>query len=325
MGGTPLVNGYRCISSTQCQNIAPGYYCYQGVCCSDSSDALSLDTVNTVPYGGYCTTTVQCSTFGAKCISYICQCPNNFKYNGYSCAATRVFLRIFNFQSNSYITFVIFIIAQIVCPSNQISINGQCYRKVSYGFMCNFTQQCGYIGAFCTDGICRCQFGYTFDGSKCILRSKTCPGNQVAVGGQCHPFARFGERCMYSEQCIDRWYPSLVCTNGYCMIRMDDDPKKPVCQDRRAEVEYMNGTVKNCLYWPCTVGYFCEYNESQNGGRYICCGTNANNIYGKVKVYPGTSKPLRCSTSDDCGFVDTPNCVMSHRYGYKVCCSTTNC
>lgn len=52
------------------------------------------------------------------------------------------------------------------------------------------------------------------------------------------------------------------------------------CHDRRAEVEYMNGTVKNCLYWPCTVGYFCEYNESQNGGQYICCGTNANNIYG---------------------------------------------
>lgn len=54
------------------------------------------------------------------------------------------------------------------------------------------------------------------------------------------------------------------------------------CHDRRAEVEYTNGTVKNCLYWPCTVGYFCEYNESQNGGQYICCGTNANNVYGLI-------------------------------------------
>lgn len=52
------------------------------------------------------------------------------------------------------------------------------------------------------------------------------------------------------------------------------------CSDRRAEVEYVNGTVKNCLYIPCTVGYFCEFSESQNGGQYICCGTNANNIYG---------------------------------------------
>lgn len=55
------------------------------------------------------------------------------------------------------------------------------------------------------------------------------------------------------------------------------------CKDRRAKVEYMNGTstVKNCLYWPCTVGYFCEYNPHYNNGQYICCGTNANNIYGK--------------------------------------------
>lgn len=61
----------------------------------------------------------------------------------------------------------------ILCPSNYISINGQCHRKVSYGFLCNFTQQCAYIGAFCTDGICLCQLGYAFDGSKCIPRSKS--------------------------------------------------------------------------------------------------------------------------------------------------------
>lgn len=48
-------------------------------------------------------------------------------------------------------------------------------------------------------------------------------------------------------------------------------------------------------------------------------------ILGKVKVYPGTSKPLHCFAPDSCMFLDTPNCVMSHRYGYKVCCSTTNC
>ncbi|VDK79090.1 unnamed protein product [Litomosoides sigmodontis] len=298
LGGTSLPNGHRCVSNAQCQNIAPEYYCYQGFCCSDNSD-----TVKTVPYGGYCTITAQCSTFGSKCISHVCQCVDGFKYNGYACVAT----------------------TPVLCPANQISINGQCYRKVSYGFLCNFTQQCSYVGALCTDGICLCQLGYAFDGRKCISRSTTCPGNQIAIGGLCYPFARLGETCMYSEQCIDKWYPSLLCANGHCAIRMDDDPSKPRCHDRRAEVEYTNGTVKNCLYWPCTVGYFCEYNESQNGGQYICCGTNANNVYGKVKVYPGTNKPLHCSTANSCIFLDTPNCVMSHRFGYKVCCSTLNC
>ncbi|CAG9535959.1 unnamed protein product [Cercopithifilaria johnstoni] len=298
MGSIPFLSGYRCISNIQCQNISPEYYCFHGVCCSNNSG-----TVNTVPYGGYCTMTVQCNTFGAKCISHVCQCASDSKYDGYSCTA----------------------IAPIFCPSNQISINGQCYRKVTYGFLCNFTQQCGYIGAFCTDGICLCQSGYAFDGSKCISRSKTCPGNQIAIGERCYPFALLGEACVYSEQCIDKWYPSLLCINGHCVMRMDDDTIKPKCADPSAEVEYMNGTVKNCLYWPCTVGYFCEYNEFQNGGQYICCGTNANKIYGKVKFYPGTNKPLHCSTADSCPFFDAQNCVMSYRYGYKVCCSTMNC
>lgn len=66
------------------------------------------------------------------------------------------------------------------------------------------------------------------------------------------------------------------------MISKFFDKNLATCHERRAEVEYMNGTVKNCLYVPCTVGYFCEYNESLNGGQYICCGTNANNIYGLI-------------------------------------------
>uniref|UniRef100_A0A915PLU9 EB domain-containing protein n=1 Tax=Setaria digitata TaxID=48799 RepID=A0A915PLU9_9BILA len=296
-GSVPLLNSYKCLSDIHCQNVASGYYCHQGVCCSDSSG-----TVYTVPYGGYCTMTIQCNTAGAACISNICQCASGFLYNGYSCISTST-----------------------VCSSNQISINGQCYRKVSYGFQCNYTQQCGYIGALCSSNICRCQSGYAFDGSKCISRSKTCLGNQIAIGGQCYPYARLGDSCTFTEQCIDPWYRSLQCINGKCSSQMDDETLKPICNDRNSEVEFVNGTIKNCLYWPCTVGYFCEYNESRNGGRYICCGTNANNIYGKVMVYPGTNKALQCSTINSCPFMDTPNCVMSYRYGYKVCCSTMNC
>ncbi|VDN30173.1 unnamed protein product [Gongylonema pulchrum] len=106
--------------------------------------------------------------------------------------------------------------------------------------------------------------------------------NQVAVGGRCYALARMGEPCAYTQQCVDKLYPSLQCLNGYCIIQMNDNPR-PVCKDPNAKVEYMNDsiTVKNCLYWPCTVGYFCEYNPFYNNGQYICCGSNSNDIYGQ--------------------------------------------
>ncbi|MCP9260623.1 hypothetical protein DINM_004011 [Dirofilaria immitis] len=115
-----LSNGIRCISSLQCRNILPGSYCYQGICCLNGSDMVKI-----VSYGGYCTTTIQCKTSGAMCISNICQCAAGSQYNGYSCVAV-----------------------SSVCPPNHILINGLCYRKVKYGVLCQHTQQCDYIGAF---------------------------------------------------------------------------------------------------------------------------------------------------------------------------------
>ncbi|VDN06214.1 unnamed protein product [Thelazia callipaeda] len=302
--GSTVLNGYRCSSNIQCQNISPNYFCNSGVCCS-----IRSDTVSTVSYGGYCTKSEQCNSVGAVCISHICQCAPDSHYNGNSCVSTLIF-----------------------CPSNQILISGKCYRKVSYGFLCSYTQQCGYIGAFCTDGICRCQKNYTFDGSKCISRFQRCTENQVSIDGYCYAVSGLGQSCAYSQQCIDQWYRSLQCINGYCVIILNDESMlmnplqySATCKDEHAKVEYVNGTIKNCLYTPCTVGYFCEYNKYHNDGQYICCGTNANDIYGKVKVYPGTNNPLLCTSLSSCTFVDTPNCVMSYRYGHKVCCSTMNC
>lgn len=46
---------------------------------------------------------------------------------------------------------------------------------------------------------------------------------------------------------------------------------------------------------------------------------------GIIRMLPGTDKPLECSTANSCTYVNTPNCVMSPRYGYKVCCSTMIC
>lgn len=58
------------------------------------------------------------------------------------------------------------------------------------------------------------------------FRISVCPGNQISIGGNCYPFARLSETCVYSEQCIDKWIGSLRCINGICAIQMNDDATK---------------------------------------------------------------------------------------------------
>ncbi|KHJ76119.1 hypothetical protein OESDEN_24262 [Oesophagostomum dentatum] len=98
------------------------------------------------------------------------------------------------------------------------------------------------------------------------------------------------------------------------------------CANPMHQAERVNGVVKNCAYIPCSKGFRCEYNRYY--GQYICCGQydpNHDYSYGKVRMYPGTSKPLQCFAKDQCLWVDTPNCVYSYRYQQNVCCSTFNC
>ncbi|KAE9415393.1 hypothetical protein Angca_000819, partial [Angiostrongylus cantonensis] len=99
-----------------------------------------------------------------------------------------------------------------------------------------------------------------------------------------------------------------------------------ICSIPGQQVERGGGMVKNCMHRVCSVGFNCEYNSAW--GQYICCGAydpNNDYAYGKVRMYPGTSKPLQCFKSNQCLWVDTPNCVYSSRYGFRVCCSTFNC
>ncbi|KHN85209.1 hypothetical protein Tcan_04155 [Toxocara canis] len=245
-GSVSLLDNYQCITNVQCQNQAPGYICYNGICCSDGTD-----TVNTVPYGGYCTMSNQCRVENAKCLNNHCVCDNEYSYIGQACIPVIV-----------------------NCASNEINVQGSCFRKVSYGFQCEHVEQCVYEGAICRDGLCRCAAGFVFDNTKCL--------------------------------------PQIT-------------PGPASCQQPNATVEIVNGVVKNCLYEPCKVGFFCEYNANFNNGQHICCGNDANDIYGVVRMLPGTDKPLECSAVNSCTYVHTPNCVMSPRYGYKVCCSTMIC
>uniref|UniRef100_A0A915AEE0 EB domain-containing protein n=1 Tax=Parascaris univalens TaxID=6257 RepID=A0A915AEE0_PARUN len=243
-GSVALLHNSRCVTNIQCQNQAPGYICYNGVCCSDGTD-----TVSTVPYDGYCTMTNQCRVEHTKCLNNHCVCDNEYAYSGQACVPV-----IKN------------------CGSNEVSVGGSCYRKVSYGFQCEHAEQCNYDGGVCSDGLCRCANGFLFDNTKCLPQITTA-----------------------------------------------------TCRQPNAKVEIINGVVKNCYNEPCAVGYFCEFNENFNNGQYICCGSDANDIYGIIRLLPGTDKPLECSTENSCTYVNTPNCVMSPRYGYKVCCSTMIC
>ncbi|VDM46853.1 unnamed protein product [Toxocara canis] len=190
-----------------------------------------------------CITNVQCQN----------QVPGYICYNGICCSDGTVIVN---------------------CASNEINVQGSCFRKVSYGFQCEHVEQCVYEGAICRDGLCRCAAGFVFDNTKCL--------------------------------------PQIT-------------PGPASCQQPNATVEIVNGVVKNCLYEPCKVGFFCEYNANFNNGQHICCGNDANDIYGVVRMLPGTDKPLECSAVNSCTYVHTPNCVMSPRYGYKVCCSTMIC
>ncbi|WKY12417.1 hypothetical protein Q1695_003755 [Nippostrongylus brasiliensis] len=139
-----------------------------------------------------------------------------------------------------------------------------------------------------------------------------CPSGYVDLNG--------GTPCNNDAFCA-RFDSRFSCTKGYCCRKVP-----PVCSRTGQVVERENGAVKNCLYQPCSVGFGCEY--SNTWGQYICCGNyNANNdyTYGKVRMYPGTTRPLECFKPDQCLWVDTPNCVYSARYRQKVCCSTFNC
>ncbi|VDO69423.1 unnamed protein product [Heligmosomoides polygyrus] len=188
------------------------------------------------------------------------------------------------------------------CPGGSLDLNG--------GTPCN-------SDAFCArfDSRFRCINGY------CCRKTGSCSPNEISIGNTCFPISGPGGPCVHTAQCQT---PGTYCQNGICSP--DSQYDNPVCSRSDQVVERERGTVKNCMYNPCSVGFGCEYSSAY--GQYICCGNyNANNdyTYGKVRMYPGTSMPLQCFKENQCLWVDTPNCVYSYRYRHKVCCSTFNC
>ncbi|CAI4226098.1 unnamed protein product [Auanema sp. JU1783] len=172
---------------------------------------------------------------------------------------------------------------------------------------------------------CRALGGDTYEclNGRCCRINGLCNSQEIAIDGDCYAMRRLGERCSFSAQCQPMG--SSECYNGICRQRTDDNDE--VCLNSNNIVEYTNGVMKNCMYSECSYGFGCEY--SQILQQYICCGNNLRKQYdsslGVARMYPRTSKPLLCSSTNNCLFDDTPNCVFSSRYSHYVCCSTFNC
>uniref|UniRef100_A0A914LEE0 EB domain-containing protein n=1 Tax=Meloidogyne incognita TaxID=6306 RepID=A0A914LEE0_MELIC len=318
-----LFNGVGCTTDQNCQELAPGFFCFQGHCCAAKNPSPS-------GYGSACTQNSQCKFTNSECRKDLCYCRIGFNYNGEDCLPQGVY----DPRPNAG------------CAMGQVSINGHCYDYVAYGGFCEYSKQCNYLGSICFQKRCVCPPGQLYNGKQCIndpnIPNVLCPPNHIMLNGQCLPLVGVGERCMYDLQCRTRPgdHP-LICRNFACYFIGTNvgagypfvwEPRGaqlsfPKCRNPSADVEVSGGIPIDCVYKKCSPGYHCEYNNLYKGGQYICCGISPENpIYGQAKMYPGyTNLPLQCTAINSCTFVDFPYCVWSESYRHKVCCSRPQC
>ncbi|CAB3398573.1 unnamed protein product [Caenorhabditis bovis] len=140
---------------------------------------------------------------------------------------------------------------------------------------------------------------------------------------------RQGTPCTATTYCQVVGGGSYTCVRGYCCrsnIAQDD---ANYCRARRSSIQRTSdGGVVDCFAQQCRQGYQCEYSEAL--AIYICCSTSPgvpqfDDAPGTVRLVPGTARAVQCFEPNHCLWVDTPNCVDSNEWGYKVCCSTFNC
>uniref|UniRef100_A0A914KPK4 EB domain-containing protein n=1 Tax=Meloidogyne incognita TaxID=6306 RepID=A0A914KPK4_MELIC len=73
-----LFNGVGCTTDQNCQELAPGFFCFQGHCCSAKNPSPS-------GYGSACTQNSQCKFTNSECRKDLCYCRIGFNYNGEDC------------------------------------------------------------------------------------------------------------------------------------------------------------------------------------------------------------------------------------------------
>ncbi|VDK46737.1 unnamed protein product [Anisakis simplex] len=140
-----------------------------------------------------------------------------------------------------------------------------------------------------------------------------------------------GHYCINDRGC-EMQGTGFKCFSGTCCIKSHTEGPYPICRGADEEAEMKNGLAKNCLEESCSDGYQCEYSHTYNNGQFVCCGRPPlvpvipPSQYGVVKINPHTGGPLPCIAGNSCRkFPDTPNCVYSNRFEFKVCCSTSYC
>ncbi|KAI6229752.1 EB domain and Cysteine-rich repeat-containing protein [Aphelenchoides fujianensis] len=284
-----LYNGVSCQTDQACQRLSPGFFCYNGYCCSNSVSFPS-------GYGSSCTYDNQCAFANSQCQGNICYCRTGFSFDGQNCQPQQG-----QYNVNALPT--------APCSPNEISIGNQCWRLQEYFGECDFNQQCNFVGGVCATRKCTCSLSDIFDGRQC-----------------CYLIASLGQPCVFDQQCrTDRLGGGAACVGGFCQPNGGGgwNPRPPTCRNPSANVEIFGGAPKNCISQSCSPGYHCEYNAAIY--QYICCGGSSGQ-YGEIKQYPGyTNLPLQCSGINSCTFVDFPYCVFSRSYNHNVCCSKQEC
>ncbi|CAD6197427.1 unnamed protein product [Caenorhabditis auriculariae] len=199
--------GASCQRSEQCVG---GSVCTQNICqcpqgyLSSNQQCVVNNGVNcplgTVSYGSQC---VSLASPGQTCMTSS-QCIDNSQCNNGVCTCLSNYNMVYGYC-----------IAYTggPCQSTQTLVNNQCMLYAIVGESCVASNQC-VGGSTCSNGVCRCNPGFTAMYGYCIggSSSNQCPNGQVLINNQCWNTAQIGTQCSYSQQCLG----NSQCSNGLC-------------------------------------------------------------------------------------------------------------
>uniref|UniRef100_A0A914GPL5 EB domain-containing protein n=1 Tax=Globodera rostochiensis TaxID=31243 RepID=A0A914GPL5_GLORO len=124
----------------------------------------------------------------------------------------------------------------------------------SYGAACTLAEHCKFANSECSNNICYCRSGYSFNGHECVLQGAAfepphapnlCLPGQVSANGRCYSYVSYGASCEYTGQCN---YPGGFCYQRRCVCapgqlyngqKCVDDPNIPsnvACPPNQARI-----------------------------------------------------------------------------------------
>ncbi|KAK6102670.1 EB module family protein [Brugia pahangi] len=174
----------QCVSISTCQNsictCPPGTVAQNNICISSglcpTGQLLINENCWDIAYiGQQCQFTRQCQGY-SKCVNNICQCANDTIIHDGLC-----------FKEH--------------CNSNEIKINGICFKLAKIGEFCYYTEQCE-MNAICQADRCICPPGTINSNDTCIINSN-CQPYQISINDSCLDTVSIGMTCQDNSQCIE--------------------------------------------------------------------------------------------------------------------------